>query len=288
VDRPAHRVGFGSTKTLAKLANHVAKTAERKPGSYPSALAQVCHFGLMNPQELNGIMQATQVSDVWGIGRKTSARLNDGGIHTVHDLLNADVATLRRQFSVVLEKTLLELRGTPCLEVDDAPSPNQQIMCSRSFGDPVTELPRLSEVVSQFASRVSEQLRGQDSLAGSVQVFLSTSPFRRNDRQHSPHATTPLIRPSADTRVLTAAATRALAAIYRPGFNYVKAGVMLVDLRPQGRSQGELDLFAQDAEDRVEPGPPHPTLMGPYGCRRRTEPALRPRRGFRGQRAAGQ
>ena len=237
-------VGFGPTKTLAKLANHVAKTAERKPGSYPSALAQVCHFGLMNPNEMDGLMQATQVGDVWGIGRKTSARLNDGGIHTVRDLLSADVATLRRQFSVVLEKTLLELRGTPCLEVDDAPSPNQQIMCSRSFGDPVTELPALSEVVSQFASRVAEKLRGQDSLAASVQVFISTSPFRRNDRQHSPHATTPLIRPSADTRVLTAAAMRALAAIYRPGFNYVKAGVMLVDLRPQGRLQGELDLFA--------------------------------------------
>lgn len=156
---------------------------------------------------------------------------------------------------------MLELRGTPCLQVDDAPSQNQQIMCSRSFGDPVTELPALSEVVSQFASRVAEKLRAQESLAASVQVFVSTSPFRRNDRQHSPHATTPLIRPSADTRVLIAAALRALQAIYRTGFNYVKAGVMLVDLRPQGRSQGELDLLAQDAEDRAATEPARPTLM---------------------------
>ena len=254
-------VGFGPTKTLAKLANHVAKTAERKTGSYPVGLAQVCHFGLLNRHELNEVMQATPVGAVWGIGRKTSARLNEGGIHTVLELLNADVATLRRQFSVVLEKTLLELRGTPCLDVDDAPSPNQQIMCSRSFGDPVTELPALTEVVSQFASRVAEKLRQQSSLAASVQVFISTSPFRRNDRQHSPHATTPLIRPSADTRVLIAAAVRALAAIYRPGFNYVKAGVMLVDLRSQGRSQGELDLFAQDTEERADHESACPSLM---------------------------
>ena len=203
-----------------------------------------------------------RISDVWGIGRKTSARLNDGGIHTVRDLLSADVATLRRQFSVVLEKTLLELRGTPCLEVDDAPSPNQQIMCSRSFGDPVTELPALSEAVSQFASRVAEKLRGQDSLAASVQVFISTSPFRRNDRQHSPHATTPLIRPSADTRVLIAAAVRALAAIYRPGYNYVKAGVMLVDLRPQGRRKGSSTSSRKEQRTEWKLGRHTQTLMG--------------------------
>ena len=252
-------VGFGPTKTLAKLANHVAKTAERKPGSYPARLAQVCHLGLMSRHELDEVMQATQAGAVWGIGPKTSARLNEAGIHTVLDLLHADVASLRRQFSVVLEKTLFELRGTRCLDVEDAPSTNQQMMCSRSFGEPVTDLPALTEVVSQFASRVAEKLRHQNSLAASVQVFISTSPFRKADRQHSPSATVPMIRPSADTRVLIGAAARALTAIYRPGFNYVKAGVMLMDLRPSGQAQGELDLFA------AEPGPPGqaapPTLM---------------------------
>jgi len=252
-------VGLAPTKTLAKLANHVAKTAERKPGSYPSGLAQVCHLGRMSRHALDEVMRATPVGDVWGIGRQMSARLNEGGVHTVFDLLSADVATLRRQFSVVLEKTLLELRGTPCLEVDDAPAPNQQILCSRSFGEPVTELPALCEMISQFASRVAEKLRHQHSLAASVQVFISTSPYRRHDRQYSPRATTPLIRPSADTRVLIAAALRALAAIYRPGFNYVKAGVLLVDLRQPGSTQGELGLFAEEAE--VEPEPVRPSLM---------------------------
>jgi len=236
-------VGFGPTKTLAKLANHVAKTADRKPGSYPAALGQVCHLGAMPRTELDAVMRATAVGNVWGIGRKIGARLNEGGIRTVLDLVQADVSTLRRQFSVGLEKTVLELRGTPCLSVDYAPSPNQQIMCSRSFGEPVTDLSELTEIVSQFASRVAEKLRGQGGSAGAMQVFLATSPHRRRDAQHSPSVTVPLVRPTSDSRTLIAAAVKTLGRIYRPGFNYVKAGVMLVDLRPQGEVQAELDLF---------------------------------------------
>ena len=237
-------VGYGPTKTLAKLANHVAKAADRKPGTYPAQLAQVCDFGAMSRRELDQVMQVTEVGDVWGVGKKTSARLNDGGIRTVLDLVNAHVAALRRQFSVVLEKTVLELRGTSCLDVDDSPAANQQIMCSRSFGAPVTTLPDLTEVVSQFASRVAEKVRHQQSVAGAVHVFITTSPFHKNDRQHSPSVTMPLARPTADTRLLIGAAVRALEGMYRPGFNYVKAGVMLVDLQPEGQEQGELDLFS--------------------------------------------
>ena len=235
-------VGFGPTKTLAKLANHVAKTADRKPGTYPPALAQVCDFGAMSPHQLDQVMQATEVGAVWGVGRKINARLNAAGIHSVRDLVHADVAALRKQFSVMLEKTVLELRGRSCLDVDDAPAANRQIMCSRSFGAPVTDLPGLVEVASQFASRVAEKARQQHSVAAAVHVFLSTSPFRQHDRQHSPSATVPLVRPTADTREIIGAAVRALEGMYRPGFNYVKAGVMLVALPPEGQEQG--DLFA--------------------------------------------
>jgi DNA polymerase V len=241
-------VGFGSTKTLAKLANHVAKTADRKVGTYPSQLAQVCNFGALSRRELDELMQATEVGEVWGVGKKTSARLNEGGIRTVLDLINADVTTLRKQFSVVLEKTVLELRGTSCLDVDDAPAANRQVMCSRSFGSPVTDLADLVEVVSQFASRVAEKARHQQSVSGSVHVFITTSPFRRSDRQHSASMTVPLIRPTADTRVLIGAAVHALQRIYRSGFNYVKAGVMAVDLQSVGHEQGELDWVSTSPE----------------------------------------
>ena len=253
-------VGFGPTKTLAKLANHVAKMAERKPGSYDARFAQVCHLGAVSPRVLRAVFQATDVGHVWGVGRRTAARLGEGGIRTVLDLVDADVATLRRQFSVVLEKTVLELRGTPCSDVDHEPAAQQQMMCSRSFGSPVTALPGLVEVVSQFASRVAEKARQQQLAAAAVHVFAATSPFRSNDRQHSPSATVPLLRPSADTRVIVGTAVRAIEALYRPGFNYAKAGVMLLDLQPPGPAQGELDLFGR-ADDRPDPTAAEPTRL---------------------------
>ncbi|HSW06901.1 Y-family DNA polymerase [Aquabacterium sp.] len=240
-------VGFGPTKTLAKLANHIAKMADRQRGNYPAELAQVCHLGEMNDAQRERLFAATEVGSVWGIGRRMTARLNEGGIRTVAELLRADLSTLRKQFSVLLEKTVLELRGTACLSLDDEPAAQQQIMCSRSFGAPATALPGLVEVISQFAARVAEKLRQQRAAAGAVQVFISTSPFRTHDRQHSPSVTLPLLRPTDDTRALIGAAVQALRAMFRPGFNYVKAGVMLVDLQPKGQQQGELDLFSADA-----------------------------------------
>ena len=242
-------VGFAPTKTLAKLANHVAKTADRKPGVYPERWAQVCHFGTLSRQERDEVMRRTDVGDVWGIGRKTAPKLRDAGILTVLDLKRADSAALGRQFSVVMQKTVRELQGTPCLEVDDDPPAQQQIMCSRSFGNPVTELPDLIEVVSGFATRVARRLREQQGACGAVHVFITTSPYRRQDRQHSPTATLPLPRPTADTRALVIAAVKALRSIHKPGYRYLKAGVMLVDLQSNRREQGSLELFDEPEED---------------------------------------
>lgn len=241
-------VGFGPTKTLAKLANHIAKTEDRKPGTYGPGVAGVCHLGALAPAERERLMALTEVGSVWGVGRQSRARLNAQGIRTVRDLLQADIATLRRQFGVVMEKTLLELRGTACLAVDDAPAPAQQIMCSRSFGGPVTSLAELGEVLSQFTTRVAEKARGQRQAAGALHVFISTSPHRPGEPQHSPSITLPLARPTADTRALIGAALLALERLYRPGFNYVKAGAMLVELQPEGAGQAELDLFAPPPE----------------------------------------
>lgn len=253
-------VGFGPTKTLAKLANHIAKTAERKPGSYDAGLAQVCDLSKVSPAALRAIFEATPAGNVWGVGRRMTARLNEQGIQTVSDLADADPVTLRRQFNVVLEKTLLELRGEPCLDVEHEPAPQQQMMCSRSFGAAVTELTELVEVVSQFAMRVAEKARQQQAVAGSVHVFITTSPHRKQDRQHSPSQTTPLVRPSADTRVIVATAVRAVQQMYRAGHNYAKAGVMLIDLQPLALQQRELDLFENAALDSAPVESPR--LMG--------------------------
>ena len=246
-------IGFGATKTLAKLANHIGKTADRKPGSYPLHLAQVCDFGRLSQHELDALFAATDVGSVWGVGKRITEKLQAGGIRTVLDLVRADPAALRSQFSVTLEKTLLELRGVSCMEIDDAPAPRQQILVSRSFGTSITHVDGIIEAVSEFASRTAERLRGQGSVAGAIGIFFSTSPFRQNDRQHSVNVTLPLVRPTADSAVLVSAAAAAVHAQFRPGFKYAKAGAVLSDLRPVGQQQGELDLFSALEEEDAAP-----------------------------------
>ena len=242
-------IGIGSTKTLAKLANHIAKTAERKPGSYPGQMAQVCNLSALTPSELASVMAATPVNEVWGVGRQISKQLNAAGITNVLELARLDAAMVRRRWSVMLERTVRELQGTPCIELDHAPAPKQQIACTRSFGHPVTELGDLNEAVTEFASRAAVKLRKQGSLAGQVLVFIRTSPFRK-DPQYSRSTTVPLRRPSADTAALVHAALAGLRAMYRPGFLYAKAGVMLLDLQPGTVQQIELDLQDNNDKDR--------------------------------------
>ena len=242
-------IGIGQTKTLAKLANHVAKTAERKPGLYPDKLAQVCNFADLTAEEFNQVLADTLVNEVWGVGRRITAQLNEGGIITALDLVRLDTATIRSKWSVVLERTVRELQGISCMELEDAPAAKKEIACTRSFGHPVTELSDLNEAVTQFASRAAEKLRKQGSAAHQVICFARTSPFRK-DPQYSRSISVPLRRPTADTGALVSAAVAGIKAIYRPGFNYAKAGVMLIDLQPDTVNQGELDLQRDEAPDR--------------------------------------
>ena len=241
-------IGIAPTKTLAKLANHVAKTAERKPGIYPDKLMQVCNFSDMTTQEFEAVLAATPVNEVWGVGRRITAQLNEGGIQTALDLARLDTATIRGKWSVVLERTVRELQGTPCVELDDAPAAKKEIACTRSFGHPVTELSDLNEAVTHFASRAAEKLRKQGSTAHQVMCFVRTSPFRQ-DAQYSRSICMPLRRPTADTGALVSAAVAGLKAIFRPGFNYAKAGVMLLDLQADSVFQGELDLENDEQPD---------------------------------------
>lgn len=223
-------VGLGHTKTLAKLANHVAKTAERKPGTYPAELAQVSDLSALSTEAKDALFHLIPVGEVWGIGKKMSARLQAGGIHTVAELIRADIPVLRREFSVVLEKTIRELQGVSCLSLDDVVAPRQEIMVSRSFGEKVTRGADLAVAVSRYATRAAEKLRAQGSLASAIHVFIRTSPFRTEDPQYANAVTLPLGTPCEDTLHIVSRAVDGLRQIYRKGFRYAKAGVMLVDL----------------------------------------------------------
>lgn len=241
-------IGIGSTKTLAKLANHIAKTAERKPGSYPEHLAQVCNLAALEPAEFEAVMAATPVNEVWGVGRQIGKQLNESGITNVLELTRLDAAMVKSRWSVMLERTVRELQGTPCIDLDHAPVPKQQIACTRSFGHPVTELGDMNEAITEFASRAAQKLRKQGSLTGQVLVFIRTSPFRK-DTQYSGSTTVPLRRPSADTAVIVNAALAGLRAIYQTGFKYAKAGIMLLELQPDKVQQIELDLQDDDEQE---------------------------------------
>lgn len=234
-------VGIGATKTLAKLANHIAKTAERKPGSYPAHLAQVCDLSKLTSTERDAVLAATPVNEVWGVGKQITQQLTAAGVSTVLDLMRLDPVMVKSRWSVVLERTVRELQGTPCIDLDHTPAPRKEIACTRSFGHPVTELTDLAQAITEFASRAAEKVRRQHSLASQVMVFIRTSPFRQ-DAQYSKSMVMPLVRPSADTGVIVQAALSALKTLYRPGFKLAKAGVMLLDLQSNTEVQGELDL----------------------------------------------
>jgi DNA polymerase V len=242
-------IGIAPTKTLAKLANHIAKSAERKPGSYPAQHAQVCHLGLLSAPEVDRLLDATPVGDVWGVGPNIGAQLRDVGVDTALALAKLDPSSVRRRWSVVLERTVRELQGMPCIELEDAPSPKQEIAVTRSFGRPVQELQQLMEAVSEFSARAAEKLRRQGSLTGCVRVFAHTSPFRPGPRW-AKSLVVPLRRPTADTGRITEAAMLGLELIFEPGYDLAKAGVMLLDLCDGSILQGELELEDEPGRDR--------------------------------------
>jgi len=227
-------VGIAPTKTLAKLANHCAKKGL-------AGADGVCDFTTLNPGALSHLFARIEVGEVWGVGRQIKARLAAMGIQTVRQLRDADAETIRARFSVVLERTVCELRGESCLDLQEVVPDKQQIMSSRSFGTLVYERADLEEAVASYIAKAAEKLRAQDSLAGGVQVYIRTNVFKPEVPQYQKGVTVPLPEATADTRVLTQWAIRILRRIYRPGFGYHKAGVMLLDLVPAAKRQ--LALF---------------------------------------------
>lgn len=238
-------VGIASTKTLAKLANHIAKSAERKPGSYPAELAQVCNLACLPAQDVDDILRATAVNEVWGVGRKISAKLNAEGVENVLQLAAADPATVRRRWGVTLERTVRELQSQPCIELDDAPGPKKQIACTRSFGHPIQDLGSLVEAVSEYATRAAEKLRAQRSMVTEMLVFVHTSPYRPGP-QLSRSVVVPLRRPTDDTTALARAAADGMKFMYVPGYRFIKAGVILTELQSVDVQQGELELLTPE------------------------------------------
>jgi len=175
-------------------------------------------------------MARIAVGEVWGVGRRLAERLQAQGITTVLDLQRLDPGLARRRYSVNMERSVWELRGMPCLPLEPVTPPRQNILCSRSFGRPVTTLADLRQAVVTHASRAAEKLRRQDGWAQAVAVFILTSRFKLP--YYGPSLKLPLVSPGNDSRPLVQAALQGLEQIYQPGWEYLKAGVMLLDIRP--------------------------------------------------------
>ncbi len=220
-------VGIAPTKTLAKLANHAAK-------KYPATQGVV---DLTNPDRQRRLLALVPVDDVWGVGRRLSKRLNALGIATALDLANASPRAIRDQFSVVLERTIRELNGESCIELEEIPPTKKQIVCSRSFGAKVTHFELLREAVCEYATRATEKLRKEQQQAKVLTVFIRTSPFKDNEPQYSNSASGELLIPSCDTRDFIELANHLLKRIWKDGFRYAKAGVMLSDFYDPGMFQ---------------------------------------------------
>ncbi len=212
-------VGIAPTKTLSKLANYAAKKFKATQGV----------VDLSDPVRQKRLLEITPVSEVWGVGRKLTQRLQSIGVDTASRLAQMDPRYARQSFSVVLERTICELNGESCLELDDAWQPRQQIMCSRSFGEKLTQYADLKETVCEFAARAAEKLRRDKQLALAVNVFIRTSPFDKTGPHYSNTATGTLSQPSSDSRKILDMAIRLFDMVWKDGYRYAKAGVMLGD-----------------------------------------------------------
>lgn len=223
-------VGIAPTKTLAKLANHAAKRWKATGGV----------VDLSSPERQRKLLALVDVSEVWGVGRRISKKLDLMGIKKAADLANSSLWVLRKHFNVVLERTARELRGEKCLGLEEFAPTKQQIISSRSFGHRITDYEEMRQAICTYAERAAEKLRHEKQYCRFISVFIRTSPHAENEAYYGPQASVTLTLPSNDTRDILHAAVDALNRIWQPGHRYMKAGVMLADFYSSGVAQPDL------------------------------------------------
>lgn len=215
-------VGIGRTKTEAKLANYMAKKAKRFNG--------VCNLAEMDPEHRDYFWSLIDVSEVWGIGRKHSQKLKKYGIHNVLDLAQCNPHRLGKAFSVVIQRTAMELQGQACIDLEDAPEPRKQIVASRSFGEKITALDDLKEALAKYVQDAVKRLRSEQALCGTLIVFVQSNPFDRHVPYYGKSLSKDLDEPTDSVTLLVRTALQTLEQIYREGVIYKKCGVILTDM----------------------------------------------------------
>jgi DNA polymerase V len=223
-------IGIAPTKTLCKVAGLIAKK-HTKTGVF-----------LLNDKKLiERVLKWLPIEELWGIGRKHSVLLKNVGIYTAYDLCNADNSWIKRRMSIVGLRMVKELRGIPCFELEENAKKKKNICTSRSFGEKVSSLEELKESVSSFASDCAYKLRKQKSCASRLSVFITTNPFNPKAKQYKGFTNIKIDTPTNDSIEIVRIALQALKKVYRNGYIYKKAGIIVSDIVPQ--SQQQLSLF---------------------------------------------
>ena len=236
------RIGIAPNKTLSKIAIN-----EIKRKNIPMSVLR-----LSSKNQIKDALKHTPVHKVWGVGRRLNNHLSAAGINTALDLAEIDPQNIRKKFSIVLERTVRELRGQRCLNIEDGISPKKQIVVSRSFGERISNLETLKPIVSNFAVRAAEKLRNEKQKCSQVSVFVRTSPFNKNKPQHTGMKTIELFTPTNDTRDILAATKRGLLPIFKSGYDYAKAGVILNKFSNEGTRQYSLFEDPNDPKENTQ------------------------------------
>ena len=233
-------VGIGPTKTLAKIANKIAKKNKMCQGV----------LDITSHTRIKDFLASVEVNDVWGVGWEYAKLLKRNGIKTALDLRDTNETWIRKKMTVQGLRTVLELRGTPCIELEETAPDKKQIVNSRSFGKDLDKYQDVSEAIASYATRAAEKLRKQDSICGHISVWIQTNGFKPRTPQYSNSISCRLPEPTAYTPLLVKYALYLLKKIYKNGYKYKKAGVMLMDLVPAENTQ--FNLFTKIDHSRNE------------------------------------
>ena len=225
-------VGIGPTKVLAKFSNHCAKKQSLWKGVFVSSS--------LSNQELNKVMSRVSVDEIWGIGRRLAEKLKAMGVGSVLDLKHANPNYMKKQFSINMERIVLELNGIQCFDLEFNVEPKKEIIASRSFGKPVTRYDELVEAVTTFVSRGARKARAQSTLCSAVSVFVRNSPFNPAESFYARTMTIPIKPATNHSNLILQAALKVLPYLYKVGVRYSKCGIVLSNLVDSDHSQKDL------------------------------------------------
>jgi DNA polymerase V len=232
-------IGIAKTKTLAKVANRIAKKNPEHKGVFTIA-----------DEGLSDLLGAVEVNGIWGIGSKSTEKLNRVGIYNALQLKNADDNWVRKNLSITGLRTVMELRGTSCIALDQSQALKKTIISSRTFGQPIYSLAVLKEAIAHHVSIASKKLRDQGSVASAIHIFIFTNRYIRNEPQHSGNVMITLPQASSYTPTMIKFANQGLEEVFKPGFKYNKAGVMMTGIVGSNSIQRNL-FFSPPHENKT-------------------------------------